>query len=415
MGCGASQGASNYAPTKVQQHADPGDSGSSEEPAPAAVSPTSAEARRLEAAETGAAPAVESASADTTRCDTNVESYRSTSPASCQQSADQEPAAFEKGTHVRISGIENRPELNGQTGRIISFEGGSDRRYTVKVQGLSLRLRECKLSAVQAKRSPRSAGASQEPSPMPTFNSEHRAEVSPEKPADSNHGKFADFSQVLITGIEKRPELNNQIGLIISYDGGGDRRYTVRVSGSLVSLRESKLSAVPATDGAAHDDVLDWALDQCAEAAPASPSSSPAATMPVQAKMDASEQLPQGELTARGALIPTYHWVKVPAIASLPIGLEVWMPLNGVKCARIPPSWRLQVIAEGQVDAYRCDVGENSCLRDVLEGAAASFGWQAAGVQLCVDGQVVELEEGATVGSASLFGHKVTARRRQQD
>ena len=41
--------------------------------------------------------------------------------------------------------------------------------------------------------------------------------------------------------------------------------------------------------------------------------------------------------------------------------MEVWM-LGGLKCARIPASWKLQIVAEGQMDSYRTDVGESTWL-----------------------------------------------------
>merc|ERR1712151_291939 len=104
--------------------------------------------------------------------------------------------------------------------------------------------------------------------------------------------------------------------------------------------------------------------------------------------------------------------VKVPSVATLPPGLEVWMPLNGTRCARIPSTWRIQIIAEGQVDAYRCDVGEHTLMTDVLTGAATTFGWSVQTTELRADGEPVDFDAEATVGSAALFGRKLTTRRR---
>merc|ERR1712003_345791 len=56
---------------------------------------------------------------------------------------------------------------------------------------------------------------------------------------------FGDLSLVEIHGIEKKPGLNGQIGVVFSYDGGEDRRYTVRVLGNQVRLREDKLKVAP--------------------------------------------------------------------------------------------------------------------------------------------------------------------------
>jgi len=75
-----------------------------------------------------------------------------------------------------------------------------------------------------------------------------------------------------------------------------------------------------------------------------------------EANIEFIKSLPQGELTSTGQLVPTYSWVQVPSVASLPQGMEVWM-LGGLKCARIPVSWRLQIVAEGQVIAIALTSG----------------------------------------------------------
>merc|ERR1712187_325488 len=108
------------------------------------------------------------------------------------------------------------------------------------------------------------------------------------------------------------------------------------------------------------------------------------------------KSFPQGALTSTGRLVPSYSWVQVPAVASLPQGLEVWM-LGGLKCARIPASWRLQIVAEGQVDSYRTDVGENTLVFDVLTGAASKFGWKIQDLELQCDGKAIECDGNATI------------------
>merc|ERR1712113_922341 len=130
-----------------------------------------------------------------------------------------------------------------------------------------------------------------------------------------------------------------------------------------------------------------------------------------EANIEFIKGLPQGELTCKGRLVPTYSWVQVPSVASLPQGMEVWM-LGGFKCARIPASWRLQIVAEGQVDSYRIDVGDSTPVFDVLNGAASRFGWAVQDLQLLCDGKATDYDSKATVGSAELFGLKLTARRR---
>jgi len=341
---------------------------------------------------------------------------------------------FEVGSNVVIFAIEKRPELNGQVGVILSFDGGEDRRYTVNVMGTSVKLKECKLADVPAVatdatkadvagedrvcKADEAADETALATHLPALSPDSGA-VSPQLPAHC--AKFEDMSHVMISGIEKKPELNGQIGQIVSCDGGVDPRYTVRVLGSLVKLRASKLASAPAPEQShdcfepskaavslTTDADLDWALSQCRD--------NPQVGMyekfdqPV-AEMD--EQMPMGELNARGQLIPSYDWAQVPEIASLPPGLEIWMPLVGMKCARIPDSWRVQVIAEGQVDSYRCNVGKHTPVVDVIFGAAAAFGWPPESLRLRVDGGDFEVEEEATVGSASLFGRKLTARQQE--
>jgi len=101
--------------------------------------------------------------------------------------------------------------------------------------------------------------------------------------------------------------------------------------------------------------------------------------------------------------------VIVPDVATLPTGLEVWMSFDGSKCARIPPVWRIQVVAEGQIDCFRTDVSEHTPVTEVLAGAARCFGWDLSILVLKADGKPLQLEENATVGSAALFGRKMTA------
>jgi len=277
---------------------------------------------------------------------------------------------------------------------------------------------------------------------------------------------FGDLSLVQIHGIEKKPELNEQIGVVLSFDGGPDRRYTVKVAGNQVRLREDKLKLAPEGWEASEDndvipalspeerearaqeqarakkaaaaqaltaagrdekklsraieDAKMWDIDtQGAEAilndvkeakAKEQARLEEVARVRDAANIEFIKGLPEGELTSTGRLVPTYSWVQVPAIATLPQGMEVWM-LGGLKCARIPTSWRLQIVADGQLDSYRVDVGESTLVFDVVIPAASRFGWASQDLQLLCDGKATECDGKATVGSAGLFGLKLTARR----
>lgn len=240
---------------------------------------------------------------------------------------------------------------------------------------------------------------------------------------------FANMSLVQIHGIEKKPELNEKIGLVLSYDGGADRRYTVKVSGSSLRLREDKLAVAPEGSELAPEDTIE-ALTPVVPALSAEEIEARAkeqekrqeearikheknqeeARIRDEKNIEFIKNLPQGELTSTGHLVATYAWVQVPSVAILPQGMEIWM-LAGLKCARIPASWRVQIAAERQLDTYRVDVGENTPVLDVVRGAAAKFGWAEHDIELRVDGKVFKFQEGATIGSAGLFGRKLTAQK----
>lgn len=446
MGCGASssQAASGAEPSREAVEPEPSPSGTADYQTDAAADTPVCEAQP--ASESGGSARVPTATTDAQGEAAPPIGHNlpepSTAPAPPTKVSDTRPQIFSEGSHVLISGIEKRPELNGQMGVVTSYEGGTDRRYTVRVLGSSLRLRESKLAATVASM-PETESCDQQQTEMEV---PHASSFDSATPPCTTSQKYADFSYVMVSGIEKKPELNGQVGLVVSFEGGADRRYTVKIADSLVSLRECKLVAAPTptnlqassklgaeNSGAADiaatmaDEELDRVLSECREAGPESARLSPkgtgiaesnardaeiaAANLAMDAKMQAFENYPTAELTAKGALIPTYQWQKVPQIASLPPGLEVWMPMNHAKCARIPATWRMQVIAEGQVDAYRCDVGEHTLLSEVLEGAVTSFGWGSNTVRLCANGIPLDFGDEDTVGSALLFGQKMTARK----
>jgi len=119
--------------------------------------------------------------------------------------------------------------------------------------------------------------------------------------------------------------------------------------------------------------------------------------------------IPMGRVSPDGHLIPTYEWRVVPIGVSIPRGLEVRMSLNGWNLARIPATWRLQVVAESQIDSYRTEVSMHTLVTDVIEGFKIAFGWADRAVELVVDGCPLKTKE-LTVGGAELFGKRLTAR-----
>lgn len=63
---------------------------------------------------------------------------------------------------------------------------------------------------------------------------------------------YAPGTEVMLTFIEQRPELNGQKATIVKFEGGDDRRYEVLIAGTeRVSLRESKLAPLPGAEAVA--------------------------------------------------------------------------------------------------------------------------------------------------------------------
>lgn len=56
------------------------------------------------------------------------------------------------------------------------------------------------------------------------------------------------------------------------------------------------------------------------------------------------------DVVFEGEFVPSYDWQLVRPWQSVPPGLEVELPLDGIKLkrARIPPAWRLQLYVPGE-------------------------------------------------------------------
>jgi len=126
-------------------------------------------------------------------------------------------------------------------------------------------------------------------------------------------------------------------------------------------------------------------------------------------------------LTARpGQFMASYDWREVhmgPPEQSVPQGLEVMLSMNeGVPTlARIPPSWRLEVLVKDAREPFRMMVGKHTTLGEIqaklqekhpeleivpVEGE----GWPA----LTIDKKRLA-DPSLTVAKARLFGNKVVA------
>lgn len=108
--------------------------------------------------------------------------------------------------------------------------------------------------------------------------------------------------------------------------------------------------------------------------------------------------------------VPSYEWQQVYPWQSVPPGLEVQLPLDGVgqKRARVPPSWRLQLyIPEGQEGGegegrnggffVRMDLQANSTVLELRREIVRQprFGLSLESVTLSLGGRVLGDEETA--------------------
>jgi len=125
---------------------------------------------------------------------------------------------------------------------------------------------------------------------------------------------------------------------------------------------------------------------------------------------------------------PGYDWSSIPQGMGVPPGLEIKMQLSvdgsGLRTARIPPRWQLQVVSTDCQHACRVEVVRGMHLAEVRRLVAEMLRLDDDGPQgvsaLLVDGvQVAGGAAGAsgwslTVEEAQLFGSRVTFERRPQ-
>ncbi|CAM9523747.1 unnamed protein product, partial [Laminaria digitata] len=123
----------------------------------------------------------------------------------------------------------------------------------------------------------------------------------------------------------------------------------------------------------------------------------------------------KSDTVVREEFVPSYDWQRVYPWQSVPPGLEVVLPLDGVseKRARIPPSWRLQLyVPEGAGGGarsgffVRTDLKEGSTVLELRREIAwqPRFGLPLERVALTLDGRVLRDDE--TAGSLDLFNRQ---------
>ena len=119
----------------------------------------------------------------------------------------------------------------------------------------------------------------------------------------------------------------------------------------------------------------------------------------------------QLDTVAREEFVPSYEWQRVHPWQSVPPGLEVVLPLDGVseKRARIPASWRFQLyVPEGASGFFvRTDLREGSTVAELRREIARqprSGVLPLDRVSLTLGGRVLRDDE--TAGSLDLFNRQ---------
>lgn len=127
------------------------------------------------------------------------------------------------------------------------------------------------------------------------------------------------------------------------------------------------------------------------------------------------------DVVIREDYLPSYEWREVYPWQSIPPGLEVQLPLDGVtqRRARIPPCWRLQLYVEGVEPEVgrdgkktfkgfflRTDLKAESTVLDLRREIArqSKVDLSVEHVKLILDRRV--LEDGDTVGALDLFNRQ---------
>lgn len=103
------------------------------------------------------------------------------------------------------------------------------------------------------------------------------------------------------------------------------------------------------------------------------------------------------------AFTPTYEWQRVPAGTSLPAGLDVELPLDGVGAqrARIPPCWTLQLWVGDAHGYFRANVEITTTVFELRAAAARHVGVPPERITLRLDGTTVD--DASTARELDLF------------
>mmetsp|Transcript_4262 Transcript_4262/g.10115 ORF Transcript_4262/g.10115 Transcript_4262/m.10115 type:complete len:239 (+) Transcript_4262:52-768(+) len=104
--------------------------------------------------------------------------------------------------------------------------------------------------------------------------------------------------------------------------------------------------------------------------------------------------------------VPTYEWQSLSESQSVPAGLEIRLPLDGVsqKEARIPPTWRLQLWLGKELGFFRPEVKRKMQLRELRTAIAEHLKIPSDCFTLLEHSGAVLGNDEATVEELGLFG-----------
>lgn len=118
------------------------------------------------------------------------------------------------------------------------------------------------------------------------------------------------------------------------------------------------------------------------------------------------------EVVLQEEFMPSYDWQEVQPWQSVPPGLEVQLPLDGVthKRARIPPAWRLQLYVPGGEESggffVRTDLRPDSTVLDLRQEIARKSRVELPLERVKLTLGARTLEDDETANSLNLFNRQ---------
>jgi DnaJ family protein C protein 8 len=147
---------------------------------------------------------------------------------------------MESGTLVEIHGLKARPDLNGKRARVVTFASDRD-RYQITVDGgEELYLKAVNLKVTDVGSTSGGAAAAKSAAPVP---------ATVPTPGVSGTATLLPDTEVSISGLKARPDLNGLNGVVVAYVAERER-YHVVVSDTEEEtyLRRANLTAIGGSD-----------------------------------------------------------------------------------------------------------------------------------------------------------------------